>query len=301
MGKAQAKNKKATPGQENILNLIVTEDNVDACGNKEQMREVAAKVRREHEVLQRHLGPLDEHGRTTSPNAERPPMFKAPIPKNAQKPKYNCVGFMGGGTGVADPRKFVKAKSGGLGPTVLKGNVTKPGEKAKKWTRPLDPNFKPKMGKPNVAPPKKSGEKEMEEKIPKRDFMKDNKASAVKVVVKNKAVVPKKLELGKTPAYLEKRRAREKFEFHQAETERIERRKERKDRRRLRRKERQDLLVALQGRRDLCVNALTRAEIGGGREKQRKKLEIEISWLDKDIARLESWAKGSGVVVVEGN
>ena len=31
---------------------------------------------------------------------------------NAQKPKYNCVGFMGGGTGVADPRKFVKGEGG---------------------------------------------------------------------------------------------------------------------------------------------------------------------------------------------
>lgn len=202
--RTKPKSKKGARSGENIMNLIVTADNVDECGCEEQMREVMLKTRREHEVLQRHLGPLDEHGRPTSPSAEKPPMFKPPIPKNAQKPRYNCVGFMGGGTGVADPRKFVKAKSGGIGPTVVKGSVTKPGEKAKKWERPLDVNFKPKMGKPKIEVKKNSGG--MEEKIPKKNFRDANKANAVKVVVKNKAEIPKKLELGKKPAYLEKRR-----------------------------------------------------------------------------------------------
>ena len=203
--RTKPKGKKGVRGQENIRNLIVTSDNVDECGCEEQMREMMVQTRQGHEVLQRHLGPLDSHGRPASPSAPAPPMFKAPIPKNAQRPKYSCVGFMGGGTGVADPRKFVKAKSGGIGPTVLKGAVTKPGEKARKWERPLDDNFKPKMGKPKVEPKKKDCG-QMEGKVPKRNFLEANKASAAKVVVKNKAEIPKKLELGKNPAYLQKRR-----------------------------------------------------------------------------------------------
>jgi len=293
--KAKAKRgKEKAPGVENIKNLIITDENAYGCCDEEKLKEMFDKKNREHEELQRHLGPLDSHGRPRSPSAPKPPMFKAPIPLNARKPKYNSVGFMGGGSGVADPRRFVKCGSGGIGPTVSKANITKPGIEAKKWTRPLDKDFVPKMGKPKVTPPKKGGG--MEEKIPKRNFLKDNKAGAVKVVVKNKPEVPKKLALGKQPNYLVERRAQQRFEFEKAESERIVRREERKDRRRMRRKERSELLNALRARRDRCVGLLTRAEIGGGREKIRRKLEIEISWLDKDVARLE----GEGTVVVVG-
>ena len=57
---------------------------------------------------------------------------------------------MGGGSGVADPRKFVKRGSGSKGPVVSDVKVSKPGEEAAKWVRPLAANFVPKMGKPKV-------------------------------------------------------------------------------------------------------------------------------------------------------
>ena len=128
--------------------------------------------------------------------------------------------------------------------------------------------------------------------IPKRDFTKENKGGAVKVVQKKKSEVPKTLELGSMPKYLEDRRAKERFEFAKSETERIERRTERKQQRRLERRQRRELLEALTERRQhvyVLMNKMVNAS-----EAKRRRLEVELTYLDKDIERLE----GSGVILI---
>ncbi|GMI28388.1 hypothetical protein TeGR_g14241, partial [Tetraparma gracilis] len=85
--------------------------------------------------------------------------------------------------------------------------------------------------------------------------------------------------------------------FEKAESEKIVRRKERKEKRRFEKKERQKLLSALVKRRDLVLNAMRKAEVKPATEGlgRRKKLEVELSFLDKDIERLE----GTGVIIIQ--
>ena len=291
LGKGEKKKTVAKkPLRETIQNLLVVEEDFDPVHH----RHCQIQHHKEAEELQRHLGPLDSHGIPQDPSLPKPPMHKSEIPKNARKPVYTCVGQLGGGSGVRDPRQFVKAGSGSKGPVVRKVLVSEPGEEAVKWTRPLPANFVPKMGKPKPGAPKKSEEEETMHgaTIPKRDFTKENKGGAVKVVQKKKSEVPKTLELGSMPKYLEDRRAKERFEFAKSETERIERRTERKQQRRLERRQRRELLEALTERRQhvyVLMNKMVNAS-----EAKRRRLEVELTYLDKDIERLE----GSGVILI---
>ena len=243
------------------------------------------------EVLQRHLQSHDEHGNLQSAGKPRAPMHKSAIPKNAQKKAYTCVGHMGSGSGVANPREFCKAGSGSKGgPSVRKDVfISKPGEKAKKWTRPLPENFVPKMGRPKQVPSvAKIEDSSVDGSKPRVDFMASNKVAAGGVLHKTKLAPPPPPSLGKMPQYLLDMKAQKKMDFDRAETERMDRRKEKKKRKKFEKKRRMELLDALKKRRDAVLNQMVRADMGRSSEDKRKKLEVEISYLDKDIARLAS-------------
>ncbi|GMH50340.1 hypothetical protein TrLO_g13919 [Triparma laevis f. longispina] len=288
LGKGEKKEKRK-PLHETIQNLLVVEEDFDP----DHHRHCQHEHHKEAEHLQRHLGPLDSHGKPQNPSLPKPPMHKSEIPKNARKPVHTCVGQLGGGSGVKDPRHFTKAGSGSKGPVVGEVVVSKPNEEPTKWTRPLDENFVPKMGKPKPGAPRASGEETVHgAPIPKRDFMKENKGKAVEVVQKKKSEVPKTLNLGSMPKYLEDRRAKERFEFAKSETERIERRSERKQQRRLERRQRRELLEALTARRQFVLVQMNKNV--NASESRRKRLEVELTYLDKDITKLE----GSGVILI---
>ncbi len=238
-------------------------------------------------------------------------MHISEIPPNARKPIYACVGLLGGGSGVPDPRRFVTQGSGKGGPFDPRlpppPAVTQPGSEPPKWTRPLAPNFEPKLGRPKVrAPPQAwaaapaAGDDDDEGAKPKtvtfngtaiagRNFIAEGKkaSAAAKPKDANALKPPASLPLGVMPEYIVARKNAVRAATAKAESERIVKKKIQKEIRRLEKRQLEKLIKALKARRDECEAAMFRAELGGT-ELRRKKLEVEISALNKDLESLET-------------
>jgi len=271
---------------------------------KEPVNEHGQHIHQHSALDPNHNDPYDVDPALPKPSMH---MYKSAIdggaiPVNARKPVYTCSGQLGvrGTTGVPDPVNFVKQGSGtkvGPVPTdrvVATKEITKPGRKAEKWTRPLQEGFKPKMGKPTRAALAAEQPKEPVV-VAKKDFLKDNKTGSVKVVQKNMSKAPAPPVLGKMPSYLKEKRAGERVEFERAETERSERRSVRREQRKLDKQERRDLLTALRKRRNEVLGRLVKFEMKGDRGGKKQLLDVEIEYLDKDIKRLEA----AGVLVIK--
>jgi archaellum component FlaC len=153
----------------------------------------------------------------------------------------------------------------------------------KKWERPLDKNFVPKLGKAEGKP--LTGAKASSG----RNFLKDNKADAITTENKMKGAgkPPIVLELGKMPSYLVNRLAAERFEVASVKEEKRVYKTEKKERRRFEKADRDALLQALQSRLAFCVNLIGRAEMKGD-GKALKMLTKECKALEADIKRLET-------------
>ena len=118
-----------------------------------------------------------------------------------------------------------------------------------------------------------------------RDFLKDNKTSATKVVVNETAPkLEKREKLGKMPDYLVKRRLKEKFVLDKEEKEEKILKRKAKAKKSLDDKRKMELLTALKKRRD---DVLMKMETSRSENKKRL-MDIEVKALDLDINKLEA-------------